>query len=224
MAQRDGPAAALPEHEPARRPRGLGGRAEPIGAAGNTGGVRTVSDSRRSSKEMITATTTPEAAPAPDSVDAPPPASAPERDPRPEAGQSITLPVDGMSCAGCSAAVRSRLEELPGVIGANVNLATSKATVEYDPEPGGAAGAGGGDPVRRLRGPRGGARGRGRRGGRRGRERSGGAVRPGGVAGGAALPRDPAQVLVLDHLGGPRHGASRCRSWTVTARWPRRIR
>ena len=83
---------------------------------------------------MITPTTTPEAASAPDSVDAPPPTSVPERDPRPEAGQSITLPVDGMSCAGCSAAVRSRLEELSGVIGANVNLATSKATVEYDPE------------------------------------------------------------------------------------------
>ena len=83
---------------------------------------------------MTTATTTPEAAPAPDSADAPPRASAPGGAHRPEAGRSITLPVDGMSCAGCSAAVRSRLEELAGVIGANVNLATSKATVEYEPD------------------------------------------------------------------------------------------
>jgi len=44
----------------------------------------------------------------------------------------LTLPVEGMSCAGCSAAVRGRLEALDGVAGANVNLATHKATVEYD--------------------------------------------------------------------------------------------
>jgi len=88
---------------------------------------------------MITETSPPETAPAPDSADA---SAGPDtgrsditrESRRPEAGHSITLPVDGMSCAGCSAAVRSRLEDLGGVIGANVNLATSKATVEYDPD------------------------------------------------------------------------------------------
>jgi len=62
------------------------------------------------------------------------PGAPPEAAPEVRAAlQTITLPVDGMSCAGCSAAVRLRLEDLEGVVGANVNLATSKATVEYDP-------------------------------------------------------------------------------------------
>ncbi|MGD2115219.1 MAG: heavy metal translocating P-type ATPase, partial [Acidobacteriota bacterium] len=50
------------------------------------------------------------------------------------ASTELTLPVEGMSCAGCSAAVRGRLEQLPGVLGANVNLATARATIEYAPE------------------------------------------------------------------------------------------
>jgi len=52
---------------------------------------------------------------------------------RPEAPQSLTtttLPVGGMSCAGCAAGVQARLEEVPGVERAHVNLATGSATVE----------------------------------------------------------------------------------------------
>ncbi len=45
----------------------------------------------------------------------------------------LTLPVEGMSCAGCSAAVQRRLDQLDGVVEASVNLATHRATVTYDP-------------------------------------------------------------------------------------------
>ncbi len=45
----------------------------------------------------------------------------------------VTLPVEGMSCAGCSAAVQRRLDQLEGVAEASVNLATHQATIAYDP-------------------------------------------------------------------------------------------
>ncbi len=44
----------------------------------------------------------------------------------------LTLPVEGMSCAGCSAAVQRRLDQLEGVVEASVNLATHQATVTYE--------------------------------------------------------------------------------------------
>ncbi len=44
-----------------------------------------------------------------------------------------TLEVEGMHCASCVNAVEKALERLPGVIDASVNLATERATVEYDP-------------------------------------------------------------------------------------------
>ncbi len=47
--------------------------------------------------------------------------------------ETLTIPVSGMHCAGCSARVQSTLEHAPGVAAANVNLMTSSATVEYDP-------------------------------------------------------------------------------------------
>jgi P-type Cu+ transporter len=46
---------------------------------------------------------------------------------------SITIPVEGMSCASCVAKIERGLKELPGVIEASVNLATEKAKVEYEP-------------------------------------------------------------------------------------------
>jgi P-type Cu+ transporter len=45
----------------------------------------------------------------------------------------ITIPVQGMTCAACSARVQRALERTPGVSAANVNLMTSAATVSYDP-------------------------------------------------------------------------------------------
>ena len=41
------------------------------------------------------------------------------------------FPVEGMTCASCVARVEQALAGVPGVISANVNLASEKATVEY---------------------------------------------------------------------------------------------
>ena len=43
------------------------------------------------------------------------------------------LPVVGVTCASCVAHVEEALKGVPGVASATVNLATEKATVEYDP-------------------------------------------------------------------------------------------
>ena len=43
-----------------------------------------------------------------------------------------TLEIGGMHCASCVAAVEKALSGVPGVERASVNLATEKATVEYD--------------------------------------------------------------------------------------------
>jgi Cu+-exporting ATPase len=45
--------------------------------------------------------------------------------------EKVTLPVQGMSCASCVNKVQTALSNVPGVIGADVNFATEKATVEY---------------------------------------------------------------------------------------------
>jgi len=41
------------------------------------------------------------------------------------------FPVGGMTCAACVARVEQALSSVPGVLSANVNLASEKATVEY---------------------------------------------------------------------------------------------
>ncbi len=46
---------------------------------------------------------------------------------------TCTIPVSGMHCAGCSSRVQQALESTPGVSGANVNLMTNSATVDFDP-------------------------------------------------------------------------------------------
>ena len=43
-----------------------------------------------------------------------------------------SLKISGMSCAACSAKIEKKLNKLGGVSKASVNLATEKATVEYD--------------------------------------------------------------------------------------------
>ena len=45
----------------------------------------------------------------------------------------ISLPVEGMTCASCSARVERTIKKLDGVKNVNVNLATEKASIEYDP-------------------------------------------------------------------------------------------
>lgn len=48
--------------------------------------------------------------------------------------QTVTLPIEGMACASCSARVEKGLNKLPGVMSAAINLATEKGTVIYDPD------------------------------------------------------------------------------------------
>jgi len=48
--------------------------------------------------------------------------------------QRIDLPVRGMSCAGCAVNIQKNLSGLEGVEKADVNLATSVATVVFDPK------------------------------------------------------------------------------------------
>ncbi|MEE9583693.1 MAG: copper ion binding protein, partial [Dehalococcoidales bacterium] len=45
----------------------------------------------------------------------------------------VILPVTGMTCASCVATIEKGLSKLPGVSGVSVNLASEKASIEYDP-------------------------------------------------------------------------------------------
>lgn len=46
--------------------------------------------------------------------------------------QSLTLPVEGMSCASCVGRVERTLKAVPGVLDASVNLAAERADVSLD--------------------------------------------------------------------------------------------
>src|SRR3989454_11233780 len=46
---------------------------------------------------------------------------------------SLTIPIEGMSCASCVVKIEHGLSAVPGVSRAAVNLATEQATVEYQP-------------------------------------------------------------------------------------------
>ncbi|MFP3871634.1 MAG: heavy metal translocating P-type ATPase [Candidatus Aenigmatarchaeota archaeon] len=48
-------------------------------------------------------------------------------------GERVDMPIEGMTCASCSQANQKALEKLDGVISANVNLSTEKATINYIP-------------------------------------------------------------------------------------------
>ena len=47
--------------------------------------------------------------------------------------QQITLPITGMTCANCVATIERNLKKLDGVKAASVNLASERASVEFDP-------------------------------------------------------------------------------------------
>lgn len=49
-------------------------------------------------------------------------------------GERIDLPIVGMSCASCASTIQKGLSKIKGVDKANVNFATSKATVLYQPQ------------------------------------------------------------------------------------------
>jgi Cu+-exporting ATPase len=77
------------------------------------------------------------AEPMPTGSPAPPPDSRPHPEVpngkrKGEAGRA-DLPVLGMSCAACAATIERGLQDLPGVTAANVNFATTRATVLFDP-------------------------------------------------------------------------------------------
>ncbi|TET56646.1 MAG: heavy-metal-associated domain-containing protein, partial [Dehalococcoidia bacterium] len=47
--------------------------------------------------------------------------------------RKITLPVTGMTCASCAAAIEKGLSKLPGLYRVSVNVASEEVFVEYDP-------------------------------------------------------------------------------------------
>ena len=50
------------------------------------------------------------------------------------AGERVDLPITGMTCAACARRIERKLSRVPGVGRSSVNFATSRATVEYDPD------------------------------------------------------------------------------------------
>ena len=48
--------------------------------------------------------------------------------------KSLSLPVDGMSCASCVGRVEKALAGLDGVSHASVNLTTERASVDFNPK------------------------------------------------------------------------------------------
>jgi len=48
--------------------------------------------------------------------------------------KKITLPIKGMTCASCAMTIEKVISKLDGVSAVNVNFATEKASVEYEPE------------------------------------------------------------------------------------------
>ncbi|MFQ5443172.1 MAG: heavy metal translocating P-type ATPase [Nitrospinales bacterium] len=46
----------------------------------------------------------------------------------------MTIPIKGMSCASCSSRIEKKVNELAGVVQANVNFGAETASVEYEPE------------------------------------------------------------------------------------------
>ena len=47
--------------------------------------------------------------------------------------KQITIPIEGMTCASCAQKIEKTISKLDGIKSANVNLATEKATIQYDP-------------------------------------------------------------------------------------------
>ena len=52
---------------------------------------------------------------------------------QPETGSRVVLDLEGMTCASCAVRIEKGLKKVPGVIEAQVNLATERGTVTYDP-------------------------------------------------------------------------------------------
>ena len=50
------------------------------------------------------------------------------------ARKKIVLEIEGMDCAHCAIAIEKSISKVSGIVKANVNFATERATVEYDPK------------------------------------------------------------------------------------------
>ncbi|MGH7719881.1 MAG: cation transporter [Gemmatimonadaceae bacterium] len=48
-------------------------------------------------------------------------------------GETIRIPVTGMTCAACQARVQRTLQKEPGVVDASVNLMMKSAAITFDP-------------------------------------------------------------------------------------------
>ena len=55
------------------------------------------------------------------------------QEPASEKTTKANLPITGMTCATCAITVEKGLAETPGIEHANVNFASEKASIEYDP-------------------------------------------------------------------------------------------
>lgn len=51
----------------------------------------------------------------------------------PSSTQNLDLPLLGMHCSACAVRIEKALGKAEGVAGANVNFATTRATVQFDP-------------------------------------------------------------------------------------------
>ena len=49
------------------------------------------------------------------------------------ANQQLTLPITGMTCANCAVTIERGLKKLPSAANVAVNLASERATLEFDP-------------------------------------------------------------------------------------------
>ncbi|APT75517.1 ATPase [Marinitoga sp. 1137] len=48
--------------------------------------------------------------------------------------KTITIPIEGMTCSSCANAITKSINKIDGIISVNVNFATEKAIVSYDPK------------------------------------------------------------------------------------------
>lgn len=48
--------------------------------------------------------------------------------------KQVIIPIEGMTCAACASRIEKVVGRMPGVLKVSVNLATEKASIEYDPE------------------------------------------------------------------------------------------
>ena len=53
--------------------------------------------------------------------------------PESEKTTKASIPITGMTCATCAITIEKGLAETPGVEKANVNFASEKASIAYDP-------------------------------------------------------------------------------------------